>query len=181
MPTPSSNNESRVGATISHTSCPPEDDRSTWSIPEMEDTLDSPILDSRATQQPTPPPHDLRRVDMTPTSQTHLRNTKSMDIDEETNGPDMLSPVSAEGDKQDEAEMHTATNPRIASPSLGYDFSNVRVGTINLVLIPSNILTKCSCYHLHHLPNYDRVANFMAHNNQNGRSMTYRSKLNMST
>ncbi|KAF7884633.1 uncharacterized protein EAF02_004969 [Botrytis sinoallii] len=41
--------------------------------------------------------------------------------------PDMLSPVSADGDKQDEAEMHTATNPRNPSPSLGYDFSNVRL------------------------------------------------------
>ena len=101
----------------------------------MEGTLDSPILDSRITQQPTPPPHDLRRPDTTPTSQAHLRNTKNMDIDEEANGPDMLSPISAEGDKQEDAESNTIINPRIPSPSLGYDFSNVRVSTINEVAI----------------------------------------------
>ncbi|KAG4032413.1 hypothetical protein MFRU_007g03160 [Monilinia fructicola] len=124
MPTPSPNNESSVGATVSHTSCPPEDDRSSWRIPEMDGTLESPIIDSGTTQQPTPPP---RSTGTTVTSQTDMRDTKRMDIDEETNGPDILSPMSAEGDKQEDSELRTVANPHIPSPSLGYDFSNVRL------------------------------------------------------
>ncbi|KAJ8070990.1 hypothetical protein OCU04_001342 [Sclerotinia nivalis] len=143
MPTPSSPTASSVGATISHTSCPPEDDRSTWRITEMEGTLESPILDAGTTQQPTPPPHDLRRADTTATSQTDLRNTKNMDIDEETNGADMASPISADGDKQDDAEIRAITNPRIPSPSLGYDFSNVRL----LPSSPSSKLRPGSKFH----------------------------------
>lgn len=179
MPTPSSPTES-VEATISHTSCPPEDDRSIWRIAEMEGTIESPILDAGTTQQPTPPPHDLRRADTTVTSQTDLRNTKNMDIDEETNGPDMLSPISADGDKHDDAEIGAISHPRIPSPSLGYDFSNVRVSIMtsscSIAKYTNSVL---SYYHLHLPPNYDQVANFMAHNNQNGRSMTYRLKLSM--
>lgn len=95
----------------------------------MEGTLESPIIDAGTIQQPTPPPHDSRRATPMGTPQTHLRNTKNMGTVEETNGPDMLSPVSAEGDKQEDAEMRTITNPRVPSPSLGYDFSNVRVST----------------------------------------------------
>jgi hypothetical protein len=51
-----------------------------------------------------------------------------MDIDEETSAPDMLSPISAEGDKQEEAELPALANTDLGSPSMGYDFSNIRVG-----------------------------------------------------
>jgi len=54
-----------------------------------------------------------------------------MDIDEETSGPDMLSPMSAEADKHDEGEMRTLSRTDLSSPSMGYDFSNIR-------LIPSS-------------------------------------------
>lgn len=93
----------------------------------MDGTLESPIIDSGTTQQPTPPP---RSTGTTVTSQTDMRDTKRMDIDEETNGPDILSPMSAEGDKQEDSELRTVANPHIPSPSLGYDFSNVRVSII---------------------------------------------------
>ncbi|KAI9645009.1 hypothetical protein NHQ30_007046 [Ciborinia camelliae] len=142
MPTPSSN-ESSVGATISHTSCPPEDDRSTWRITEMEDMLESPIFDAEITQQPTPPHHDSPRADTTEIYQNDMRNTKRMDTDEETNGADMLSPISMEGDKQEDTEMRTITNSRISSPSLGYDFSNIRL----LPSCPSSRLRAGSKFH----------------------------------
>lgn len=95
----------------------------------MDGTLESPILDVEITQQPTPPPRS-GIADMTGTPQSDIRNTKRMDIDDETNGPDMLSPMSAEGEKHEATEMRTIANPRIPSPSLGYDFSNIRVSKV---------------------------------------------------
>ncbi|QSZ28865.1 hypothetical protein DSL72_003370 [Monilinia vaccinii-corymbosi] len=88
----------------------------------MDGTPESPIIDPGTTQQPTP-----RRTDTTVTSRNGMRSTKRMDIDEETNGPDILSPMSTDGDKQEDAEMRTIANPHIPSPSLGYDFSHVRL------------------------------------------------------
>ncbi|KAM3085934.1 hypothetical protein ACMFMG_002985 [Clarireedia jacksonii] len=131
MPTPS-NTESSAGDTISqHTSCPPEDDRSNWRLPEMDGTVEERPIAPEILQRPTPPPHDSQDGGSTEGRLNYQENNKRMDIDEDTTGPDMLSPVSVEGDKHEEPELPALTNPHLGSPSLGYDFSNVR-------LIPSS-------------------------------------------
>lgn len=52
-----------------------------------------------------------------------------MDIEEEpTTGPDMMSPMSVDTDnKPEESELPALTSTDPCPPSLGYDFSNVRV------------------------------------------------------
>lgn len=78
-------------------------------------------------QQPTPPPTDSRAAGSTDTHIAEQHNTKQMDVEEENSGPDMLSPMSAEGDKQEESELPAFSNTDLESPSMGYDFSNIRV------------------------------------------------------
>lgn len=77
-------------------------------------------------QQPTPPPSDSHV-----TASTEARNAdnhqKRMDIDEDTTAPDMLSPMSGDGDKQEEHGIPALTSTDLGSPSMGYDFSNIRV------------------------------------------------------
>lgn len=94
----------------------------------MEESNDEAVVIApEVLQQPTPPPSDLHTGQST---DTHIANQrdKRMDIDEETSAPDMLSPISAEGDKQEEAELPALANTDLGSPSMGYDFSNIRVG-----------------------------------------------------
>ena len=78
-------------------------------------------------QQPTPPPAESRPAGSTDTHIAAPHNTKQMDVDEDNGGPDMLSPMSAEGDKQEESELPALPNTDLGSPSMGYDFSNIRV------------------------------------------------------
>jgi hypothetical protein len=40
---------------------------------------------------------------------------------------DMPSPISADGEKHDEGELPALDSADLGSPSMGYDFSNVRV------------------------------------------------------
>lgn len=73
------------------------------------------------------------RQDSQPTgsTDTHIsegQNIKRMDTDEETSASDMLSPISAEADKQEDRDLPPALGDiGQGSPSMGYDFSNVRV------------------------------------------------------
>jgi hypothetical protein len=80
-------------------------------------------------QQPTPPPTDSHVPGSTESHIADEQNIKRMDIEEETtSGPDMLSPMSADTDiKQEEIELPALTSTELGSPSMGYDFSNVRV------------------------------------------------------
>ena len=58
MPTPSSH-QSIVATPSSHSSCPPDDDRSSWRSIEMDDSHDEAIVTApEVLQQPTPPPSD---------------------------------------------------------------------------------------------------------------------------
>lgn len=50
-----------------------------------------------------------------------------MDAEEDNIAHDMLSPISAEADKQDDTDLHALANTDLGSPSMGYDFSNIRV------------------------------------------------------
>jgi len=98
----------------------------------MDELHDEPIVTApEVLQQPTPPPTDSQVPGSTETHIAEQQQTKRMDIDEETSGPDMLSPMSAEADKQDDSEIPTLSSTDLGSPSMGYDFSNVR-------LIPSS-------------------------------------------
>jgi glucose-induced degradation protein 4 len=95
----------------------------------MDHTSEESIVTSpEVHQQPTPPLSDSQVHGSTESHIIEQQNIKRMDIDEETTaGPDMLSPMSADTDnKQEESELPalTSTDP---SPSMGYDFSNVRV------------------------------------------------------
>jgi len=94
----------------------------------VEDTLNEVIVTApEVLQQPTPPPSDLQAAGSTDTHIIDQSVPKRMDIDEDTSAPDMLSPMSAEGDKQEESELPALTSSDLGSPPMGYDFSNVRV------------------------------------------------------
>jgi hypothetical protein len=88
-------------------------------------------------QQPTPPPSDSHVPASTNTHIADDQNVKRMDVDEETVGPDMLSPMSADADKQDESELPALTSTDLGSPSGGYDFSNIRVRLLSPAIISS--------------------------------------------
>ncbi len=83
-------------------------------------------------QQPTPPA-DSQTIGSADRHIAEPQGIKRMDIDEETSGADMLSPMSAEGEKHEESELPALTNADLGSPSMGYDFSNVRVRFADLL------------------------------------------------
>ena len=57
-----------------------------------------------------------------------------MDTEEDISTADMLSPISAEGgNKQEERELAALAAPDLGSPSMGYDFSNIRVCAISIL------------------------------------------------
>ena len=84
-------------------------------------------------QEPTPPPTDSHVPGETESHIADQQNIKGMDIEEETTaGPDMLSPMSADTDKQqEESELPALTSTDLGPPSMGYDFSNVRVRQVS--------------------------------------------------
>jgi glucose-induced degradation protein 4 len=77
-------------------------------------------------QQPTPP-QDSQPAGSADTYISEQQDIKRMDMDEDTTAPDMLSPMSADGDKQEESELPALASADLGSPSMGYDFSNIRV------------------------------------------------------
>jgi glucose-induced degradation protein 4 len=81
--------------------------------------------DSEAQQQPTPPPQDSQVAG--PAERHSMRSMKQMDKEEESAAPDMPSPISADGEKHDVDDLSALNNADLGSPSLSYDFSNVRV------------------------------------------------------
>lgn len=110
----------------------------------MDDTHAEVIPDGlEAYQQPTPPPSDSQPAGSTDTHITQQRETKRMDIDEEASAPDMLSPMSAEGEKQEDTELHALETTDLGSPSTGYDFSNIRL----IPSSPSTFLRAGSRFH----------------------------------
>ncbi|CAG8950279.1 hypothetical protein HYFRA_00006771 [Hymenoscyphus fraxineus] len=146
MPTPSSNEidiEGIAATPPSHTSCPPEDDRSSWRNVEMDGAHDEAHLTTTEVLQQHTPPSDAHAAGSTETHIAEQSNVKRMDIDEEAAAPDMLSPMSAEGDKQDEAELPARTSTDLGSPSMGYDFSNIRLTQSS----PSSFLRAGSKFH----------------------------------
>ncbi|KAH8593383.1 vacuolar import and degradation protein-domain-containing protein [Bisporella sp. PMI_857] len=138
MPTPS-NNESTISL---HPSCPPEldDDRSSWR--NMDGIREAEVITApEVHQQPTPPPSDSQVVGVT---ETHMdEQSKRMNIDEEAAASNMLSPMSTVGDKQDESDLPALTSTHLSSPSMGYDFSNVRL----IPTSPSSFLRAGSRFH----------------------------------
>ena len=101
----------------------------------MNDSREDAIVTATdVTQQPTPPPSDSHAFGSTDTHIAHHPDPKRMEIDEDAAAPDMLSPMSVEGDKQDENELPVLGNSDLGSPSLGYDFSNVRVRFLSIKL-----------------------------------------------
>lgn len=95
----------------------------------MDDDRDEVITAvPEAHQQPTPPASDSQINNSAATYMADEQNIKRIDMDEETSAPDMLSPMSTDGEKQDESELPALTSADLGSPSMGYDFSCVRVG-----------------------------------------------------
>lgn len=124
MPTPSSA-DNNAAATSIHSSCPPDDDRSSW---RRDDSQDEAIVTvAEPLQQPTPPPSDSPITGSAGIRAIEESSNKRMDMDEETSGPDMLSPMSTEADKNDDSELPTLSRTDLSAPSMGYDFSNIRV------------------------------------------------------
>ena len=92
------------------------------------------IIPPEIHQQPTPPPSDSHIPDL---AETHIAefHGKRMDLDEEATAPDMLSPMSADGEKQEEHEISARmTSTNLGSPSMGYDFSNIRVCLLSSII-----------------------------------------------
>ncbi|CAL3964153.1 hypothetical protein PZA11_001581 [Diplocarpon coronariae] len=146
MPTPSpSSNETIIAATSLH-SCPPEDDRASERLSRRADvnrSYDEVNVSAREViQQPTPPT-DLRTASHTDTHIAEQRNAKQMDVEEESSGVDMLSPMSGEGDKREEGELPALSNTDLETPSMGYDFSNIRLFPSS----PSSYLRAGSKFH----------------------------------
>lgn len=94
---------------------------------------------TEAQQQPTPPPQDSQESG--PAETHNLRNIKRMDPDQEVAAPDMPSPISADGEKHEERELAVLNSVDLGSPSLSYDFSNVRVRTSSTSLVYKGPLT----------------------------------------
>jgi hypothetical protein len=93
----------------------------------MDDSHDEAIVTApEVLQQPTPP-SDSQATGSTDTHIADQPDSKRMDIDEDTTAPDMLSPMSAEGDKPDENGLPALSSADLGAPSMGYDFSNIRV------------------------------------------------------
>jgi hypothetical protein len=102
----------------------------------MEDSLaEANIPAPEVLQQPSPLSSDSHTTGSTDTHIAEQQQAKRMDIDEEVSAPDMLSPISAEAEKQqDESDLHPLTHADLCSPSMGYDFSNIRVS-----IMPKNL------------------------------------------
>lgn len=128
MPTPSDNNP--LAGASPHILCPPDDDRSSWRSAEMEDIhFSTTSAVSEIREELTPPPTSTQTPDPTGPPASHQQRDKQMDIDEETPGPEVLSPTSTVGDKQEDVELSALSSTGLASQPTGYDFSNLRVCT----------------------------------------------------
>jgi len=110
----------------------------------MDDSHDEAIVTApEVLQQPTPPPSDSQATGSTDIHIADQPDSKRMDIDEDTTAPDMLSPMSAEGDKPDENELRALSSVDLGAPSMGYDFSNIRL----IPSSPSSFLRAGSRFH----------------------------------
>jgi hypothetical protein len=68
------------------------------------------------------------------------QHVKQMQIDEDPIPPNnVMSPISADGEKQDDSELLALNGTDHCSPSMGYDFSNIRVSLAfySVVICPS--------------------------------------------
>jgi hypothetical protein len=129
MPTPADNDRVSVFPLTTH-SCPPEDDaRTSWTHSDVNDTSDEVTTSlQRPAQQPTPPPQEALLDAPTDPYISRRHKHKRVVTDEDNTVVDMLSPVSVEGEKQDEYELPARNGAGLGSPADIYDFSNVRVG-----------------------------------------------------
>lgn len=120
----------------SHTTCPPEDDRSgDWRGSEIEavrDESDHPI-DAPMMNQDITPAESRSQNAAEPPESDELQNPKKMEPEEDSSpsmdmtSSDMMSPASLD-DKQDEALQSPLANANAGnSPSMSQEFSNVRV------------------------------------------------------
>lgn len=147
MPTPSDNDRVSNASPTTH-SCPPEDEhRSNWSHSDVivpDGDFPIPIM-RRPAQQPTPPPPESQTVVGPTDSYISTRDErKQVDPAEDENiVTDMLSPVSLEGDKQDDCELPARNGAGVGSSVEGYDFSNVRLTPST----PSSYLRPGSRFH----------------------------------
>jgi len=145
MPTPSSN-EIIDDSRSSHTTCPPEDDRSSaWRTAQShvpgDEVNTAPAITVQ--QQPTPPAAETQDVGSTDTPPNTDQQIKQMDIDEDGPAPEMLSPLSVEGEKHEDTELPALSSVDLGSPSMSYDFSNVRLTPSS----PSSFLRSGSKFH----------------------------------
>lgn len=128
MPTPDDNDRASALPLTTH-SCPPEDEtRTTWTHSDVINTNDDVAMSlQRPTQQPTPPPQEALLDAPTDPYISRRHKHKRVVTDEDNSVIDMLSPVSIEGEKQDECELPARNGAGLGSPADIYDFSNVRV------------------------------------------------------
>jgi len=84
--------------------------------------MDGPLDEVNDSRMPTPPSESQISAD------SHMADRYESKRMDEPPAPDMLSPMStADADKQEESELSALSSTHFASPSMGYDFSNVRL------------------------------------------------------
>ncbi|KAH6708849.1 vacuolar import and degradation protein-domain-containing protein, partial [Leptodontidium sp. MPI-SDFR-AT-0119] len=95
-----------------------------------------------AEMQPLPPAlSDSPSPGLMETDARIQSSVKQIDIDEETAASDTMSPINAEG--EEERKPPTSTNNYLSSPSMGHDFSNIRL----IFSSPSSFLRAGSRFH----------------------------------
>ncbi|RDW88923.1 putative VID24 [Coleophoma cylindrospora] len=142
MPTPSSD-ENIPAIPSLHTSCPPDDDRSSRRNAEMDDSHDDAVI-LPGLRRPGSPPSDTPErgsADRDVTRNQH--HVKHLDIDEDHASTDMLSPMSTATEKHETSELSALASTDPGSPSMGYDFSHVRL----IPSSPSSFLRAGSKFH----------------------------------
>lgn len=103
-----------------------------------EDVSRQDAIAAIAEMQPLPPAlSDSPSPGLMETDARIQSSVKQIDIDEETAASDTMSPINAEG--EEERKPPTSTNNYLSSPSMGHDFSNIRVRVHSLQLPDSPV------------------------------------------
>jgi hypothetical protein len=98
----------------------------------MDDSIEEDMVTAPTIlQQPSPPASDSQPTGSIQLQDRRQSDVKQMDIDEEAVATDMLSPISAEGDKPAEGDLPGLSSTDLGAPTMGYDFSNMRVCKLN--------------------------------------------------
>lgn len=174
MPTPSSDDNTRQ-VPSTHILCPPDDERPSWTDVETDNAQSDMPVESPQINQPLIPPSDSSpTASVERHSSITTQSKKQMDIDEEPTAPDMLSPVIAETEKQEDRDRSALAGTALRSPSSGYDFSYVRVCDMYYYVLGTHTNLLSSLFRHPHHASCVQVADFTVRSSLSVRYMTFR-------